>query len=65
MAQNNVGNALWRQGERERGTERLEEAVAAYRAALEELTSAAAPQQHQIVQKNLDRANASLARRQK
>jgi tetratricopeptide (TPR) repeat protein len=36
--QNNLGNALTRLGERENGTERLEEAVAAYRAALEERT---------------------------
>ena len=34
--QNNLGLALWRLGERESGTARLEEAVAAYRAALEE-----------------------------
>ncbi len=36
MTQNNLGNALWTLGEREPGTARLEEAVAAYRAALEE-----------------------------
>ena len=36
MTQNNLGNALWTLGERESGTARLEEAVAAYRAALEE-----------------------------
>ena len=35
MTQNNLGNALRTLGEREDGTERLEEAVAAYRAALE------------------------------
>ena len=34
--QNNLGIALWTLGERESGTARLEEAVAAYRAALEE-----------------------------
>ena len=33
MTQNNLGNALWRLGERESGTARLEEAVAAYREA--------------------------------
>ena len=37
--QNNLGNALVALGERETGTARLEEAVAAYRAALEELTA--------------------------
>ena len=36
--QSNLGNALYRLGERESGTARLEEAVAAYRAALEEMT---------------------------
>ena len=36
MTQNNLGAALLRLGERESGTARLEEAVAAYRAALEE-----------------------------
>ena len=36
MIQINLGNALWRLGERESGTARLEEAVAAYRAALTE-----------------------------
>jgi tetratricopeptide (TPR) repeat protein len=34
MTQNNLGNALQKLGERESGTGRLEEAVAAYRAAL-------------------------------
>jgi Tetratricopeptide repeat len=38
MTQNNLGNALKTLGERESGTARLEEAVAAYRAALEENT---------------------------
>ena len=36
MTQNNLGNALSTLGERESGTARLEEAVAAYRAALKE-----------------------------
>ena len=34
----NLGNALWALGERHNGTARLEEAVAAYRAALTEMT---------------------------
>ena len=38
MTQKNLGNALKALGERESGTARLEEAVAAYRAALEEYT---------------------------
>jgi len=38
-----IGNALERLGERESGTARLEEAVAAYRAALEEWTRERVP----------------------
>ena len=38
MTQNNLGNALRFLGERESGTGRLEEAVKAYQAALEEYT---------------------------
>jgi hypothetical protein len=41
MTQNNLGNALRTLGERESGTARLQEAVAAYRAALEERTRGA------------------------
>ena len=41
--QNNLGNALSRLGERESGTERLEEAVEAYRAALQERTRERVP----------------------
>jgi uncharacterized protein with beta-barrel porin domain len=41
--QNNLGNALATLGSRESGTARLEEAVAAYRAALEEMTRDRAP----------------------
>ena len=36
MTQMGLGNALWSAGRTESGTTRLEEAVAAYRAALEE-----------------------------
>ena len=46
--QNNLGLALQMLGERESGTARLEEAVAAYRDALKEWTQAAAPYQHHI-----------------
>ena len=48
--QNNLGNALSRLGARESGTARLEEAVAAYRAALEEWTREATPHWHGIAQ---------------
>ena len=41
--QNSLGNALWALGERESGTARLEEAVAAYRASLLELTRERVP----------------------
>ena len=41
--QNNLGAALWELGRRERGRERLEEAVSAYRLALEELTRERVP----------------------
>jgi tetratricopeptide (TPR) repeat protein len=40
MTQNNLGNALQALGERESGTTRLEEAVAAYHDALRERTRA-------------------------
>jgi hypothetical protein len=43
--QNNLGSALRALGAREGGTARLEEAVAAYRAALEELTRERVPLQ--------------------
>ena len=41
--QNNLGTALETLGERESGTARLEEAVAAYRAALQEYTRERVP----------------------
>jgi tetratricopeptide (TPR) repeat protein len=42
-AQNNLGFTLWRLGERESGTEKLEEAVATFREALKELTRERVP----------------------
>ena len=51
--QNNLGNALQTLGERESGTARLEEAVAAYRAALQECTRDAVPLQWGMTQNNL------------
>ena len=54
--QNNLGNALWRLGERESGTARLEEAVAAFREALKVFTSARAQYYQEVAQKNLDAA---------
>jgi hypothetical protein len=43
MIQNNLGLALWRLGERESGTAKLEEAVVAYREALKEWTRERVP----------------------
>jgi ATP-dependent helicase YprA (DUF1998 family) len=49
----NLGNALLTLGERESGTARLKEAVAACHAALEEVTREAAPLWYDIAQQNL------------
>jgi Tetratricopeptide repeat len=61
--QNNLGNALWTLGERESGTARVEEAVAAYRAALEEKTREDASYWHDIAQRNLARCLTLLEQR--
>ena len=54
--QNNLGNVLRILGERESGTARLEEAVAAYRAALEERTRERVPLDWAATQNNLGNA---------
>ena len=51
--QNNLGNALGVLGERESGTARLDEAVAAYREALKEQTRERVPLDWAMVQNNL------------
>jgi len=51
--QNNLGNALRTLGERQSGTERLEEAVAAFREALKEWTRDRVPVQWASTQVNL------------
>ena len=61
--QNNLGLALWRLGQQESGTEKLEEAVAAYREALKEWTREAAPRWHDIAQQNLTRCLALIEQR--
>ena len=61
--QNNLGNALSRLGERESGTARLEEAVAAYRAALEERTRERVPLDWAATQNNLGNALSTLGER--
>ena len=64
MTQNNLGNALWRLGEREGGTARLEEAVAAFRAALEESSRDRVSLQWVATQDNLGNALLSLGQRE-
>ena len=54
--QNNLGNALFRLGERESGTARLEEAVAAYREALKEYARERVPLDWATTQNNLGNA---------
>jgi tetratricopeptide (TPR) repeat protein len=63
-AQNNLGAALAILGEREAGTERLEEAVAAYRAALEEFPRDRAPHDWARTQSNLGSAPQTLGERE-
>ena len=60
----NLGNALERLGERESGTGKLTEAVAAYRAALEEYTRERVPLQWAATQINLGNALAMLGERE-
>ena len=62
--QNNLGNALRTLGERESGTARLEEAVAAYSAALEERTQARVPLDWATTQNNLGNALSTLGERE-
>ncbi len=69
MAQDNLGNALRALGERERGAPdagqgRLEEAVAAYRAALEEWTRERVPLQWATAQSNLGSTLRALGERE-
>jgi len=62
--QNNLGNALWRLGERESGTARLEQAVAACRAALEERTRERVPLDWALTHNSLGSALQSLGERE-
>jgi tetratricopeptide (TPR) repeat protein len=59
-----LGTALARLGERESGTARLEEAVSAYRDALQEYTRARVPLQWAMTQMNLGTALARLGERE-
>jgi tetratricopeptide (TPR) repeat protein len=56
--------SLWRLGERESGTGRLEEAVAAHREALKERTRERVPLQWAATQMNLGAALSSLGERE-
>jgi tetratricopeptide (TPR) repeat protein len=56
MTQSNLGNALFAVGEREVGTARLEQAVAAHLAALQEMTRDCVPDYWAMAQNNLGNA---------
>jgi tetratricopeptide (TPR) repeat protein len=62
--QNNLGNALPTLGERESGTARLEEAVAAFRDALREQTRERVPLDWAVTQNNLGAALRMLSERE-
>ena len=64
LTQMNLGTSLRALGEREAGTERLEEAVAAYRLALEETTRERVPLHWALTQMNLGTALATLGERE-
>jgi tetratricopeptide (TPR) repeat protein len=63
MTQMNLGTALETLGERESGTARLEEAVEAYRAALEERSRERVPLDWAMTQMNLGNALRTLGQR--
>jgi tetratricopeptide (TPR) repeat protein len=64
MTQNNLGNALATLGLRESGTARLQEATAAYRAALQERTRERVPLDWAGTQNNLGNALRILGERE-
>ena len=64
VALNDLGSALWTLGERESGTEKLEEAVSAYREALKERTRERVPLDWARTQINLGVALWSLGERE-
>ena len=63
MTQNNLGSALRALGERESGTARLEEAVAAYDAALAVFVAAGADHYIEVCRRNRDRVLELIAER--
>ena len=64
MTQHNLGTALLRLGRRESGTTKLEEAVAAFREALQEHTRERVPLKWAMTQNNLGLALLSLGQRE-
>jgi len=64
-ALNRLGNALWKLGDRERGTEQLNEAVRSFRAAMLTFTRERAPFDWAIIQNNLGNALLTLGKREK
>ena len=64
MTQSNLGAALTSLGEREAGTERLEQAVDAHRAALQERTRERVPLDWAMTQNNLGNVLTSLGERE-
>ena len=64
MTQNNLGNALRALGERESGTAKLEEAVAAFREALKERTRERVPLEWATTQNGLGLALCDLGERE-
>jgi tetratricopeptide (TPR) repeat protein len=64
-AQNNLGNALVRLGDRESGTARLHQAVTAFREALKEYTRELTPLEWAMTQNNLANALQSLGERER
>ena len=63
MTQMNLGVALETLGERESGTGKLTEAVAAYREALKEYTPQTDPTNYQLTMKNLNQVLTLLKKR--
>ena len=61
--QMNLGNALLTLGERESGTERLEQAIQVYRLALQEFTALHAPYYRTVAEQNLSKARQLLEQR--
>ena len=62
LVQVNLGNAVYRLGERERGTERLKEAIDAYQLAFDDLKTMGFAEIDRV-KGLLQRAEAELARR--